>query len=164
MVFAFNNKKVDPDPQIQQLVRKVLLLRRVTAKYPALTTTARAALCAYTQQGKEGTTATFTSDQANQAQTGPIGHLLTSMHKIGIRLDSDFNLTHHPLTQHNHPTKHNHNILNIMDIPWQHLAGQIEHLTQEARFDNEVKHRKFLQATTTIDHATFKAALRLQNS
>ena len=106
MVFAFNNQKADMDPQVQQLVRKVLLLRRVTSKYPPLATIAKAAICAHTQQGKEGTTASLTIDQPNQPQIGPIGHLLTSLYQVGIRLDSDFNLTHHP---HSHHNNHNTN-------------------------------------------------------
>ena len=101
MVFAYNNNKADLDPNIQQIVRKVTLLRRITAKYPRLTTTAKAAICAHTQQGKAGTTTTLTTDQPNQLQMGPIGHLLTSLHHIGIQLDDDFNLTYNPLTQAN---------------------------------------------------------------
>ena len=101
MVFMFSNRTADLDPQVRQVVRKVQLLRRVTAKYPALATTAKAALCVYTQQGKAGTTTTFTADQPNQPHIGPVGNLLSALHKIGIRLDYDFNLTHHP-----HTTKH----------------------------------------------------------
>ena len=162
MVFAFNNQQTDLDPLVQQLVRKVLLLRRVTAKYPALATTAKAALCAYEQQGKRGTTATLTADQHNQAQTGPIGHLLTSLHQTGLQMDTDFNITHDPQALHNNITKHGHTKINILNIPWQHLAGQIEKMAQDSRFSNEAKQRKHLQPTTSIDQATYQASLRLQ--
>ena len=80
MVFTYNNKKTDLDPQVQQLVRKVLLLRRIIAKYPKHLTTAKAAICAYTQQGKAGSTTTLTYDQPNQPHMGPIGHILSSLH------------------------------------------------------------------------------------
>ena len=162
MVFAFNNQKADIDPQVQQLVRKVVLLRRVTAKYPTLLTTAKAAICAYEQQGKGGTTTTYTMDQPNQPHTGPIGHLLSALHSIGIRLDANFNLTHNPYNQHNTKPQHKQTITNIMHIPWQHLPGQIEHLAQEHRFSNEAKVRSRLQPATTIDQTTYKASLRLQ--
>ena len=105
MVFTYNNQKADLDPNIQQVVRKVTLLRRITATYPKLTTTAKAAICAYTQQGNAGTT--LTADQPNQLQLGPIGHLLTSLHHIGIQLDYDFNLTYHPLAHTNDKTNIN---------------------------------------------------------
>ena len=109
MVFMYNSRTADIDPQIRQVVRKVQLLRRVTAKYPKLATTAKAALCVYTRQGKAGTTATYTADQPNQPHIGPVGHLLSALHKIGIRLDYDFNLTHHPhTTKHTHTHDHEH--------------------------------------------------------
>ena len=109
MVFSYNNQKADLDPNIQQVVRKVALLRRITAKYPKLTTIAKAAICAFTQQGKAGTTTTLTTDQPNQLHPGPIGHLLTSLHHIGIQMDYDFNLTYQPCNQTNNKTTQTHN-------------------------------------------------------
>ena len=162
MVFTLNSQRIDLDPCIQQVVRKVLLLRRVTAKYPKLTTTAKAALCAYTQQGKAGTTITLTADQTNQPHMGPIGHILTALHHIGIHIDPDFNLTYDQHTQTSTSSKHKHTIINIINIPWQHLASQIEHLAKEARFTNEVSKRQHLQPATGIDYPTLKASLRLQ--
>ena len=77
-------------------------------------------------------------------------------------MDYDFNLTHQPCNQTNNKNQHKHTILNIINIPWQHLNGQIEHLAQEARFSTEAKNRSHLLPATGMDQATLKAALRLQ--
>ena len=43
----------DLDPKVIQLIRKVMLLKRIMAKYPAIVIKARSVLCAYTIQGNK---------------------------------------------------------------------------------------------------------------
>ena len=53
MVFETCGHHVDLGPAVQQFARKVLLLRRIMARYPDYQAKAKAAICAYSQQGRE---------------------------------------------------------------------------------------------------------------
>ena len=119
------------------------------ARYPSSQTTIKAAICAHDQQRKQGAGIHLSSAVDDQPHLGPVGHLLTQLHKVDATLDMEFNVQ-----------QHQEEAINLLPTPWQCLRPQIEAIAKRHRFQKAALHQQYLQGAPALDHHVLKEALR----
>ena len=149
MVFEACSAGGDLDPMVQQLVRKVMLMKRIMAKYPQTKIKVKSAICAYTIAENQGTMwARANRSIDTKPALGPVGHLLVQLGGAGAALDDNY-------------TIHMANEVGIAinATPWQEIKTQIEALSKRARLRLASEHRAYLGKVTEIDTQTLHAAM-----
>ena len=149
MVYETCSEGSDLDPMVQQLVRKVMLLKRIMSKYPKVEIKVKSAICAYTIEGKKGTLKPAAASALDAIpHCGPIGHLLTQLDKVGATIDDNYTI-HQNLEVD----------ISITATPWQEIKPQIEALGQRARLRQARDQRALLENITEIDAPTLRATI-----
>ena len=135
LVLELSSGKLDPDPQVQALTRKIILLLRVIAKYTAAATQTKALLSVYSTQQKKGSTLTIGPSVWDcRPDFGPIAHLTTALHQVGAYMDNDFTIHQHGEVP-----------INIVATPWQCIRPCINQVARRSRIQQASKHRQHLQ-------------------
>ena len=148
MVYETCSGGTDLDPQVQQLVRKVALLKRMMAKFPSICIKVKSAIYVYKREGKKGAGITFGCALDAQPHLGPIGHLLTQLDQVGANLTSDFDIIQEQETD-----------INVVATPWQTIKKQVEYLARRSRTRQASADRTYLGGIQELDHAALRDAM-----
>ena len=141
------------DPRAHMLTRKISLLVRILAKYPACKTKAQALLCAYQTQHMQGTSTwdPTTTQQTYHQHHGPISQILADLHSMHAHITTDFTIQ-----------QHNEAPFPILQTPWQNIKPLTTAIAQRARYNQHHTQRNHTQHTPQLDHQALHRALRKQ--
>ena len=143
----------DLDPKVNQLVRKILLLRCVIAKYPRDLTKVRSSLVVYEKQGQKGTGLSLGSAMDCQAPIGPVGHLLRALADHHAYLNSDLMVM-----------QEQEQVIDIQHAPWQTLRPLFEAIAARTRLQEAVRRRHYLAGLTDLDRYCLLQAMKKEGA
>ena len=129
IIFEINDTGKDVDPEIQILVRKVSLLRRITDKFPQILDECIKnvqQIKEFFQMGVENPNNTKVN--LNDYAKGPIGLLAEDLHKYGARLNANLEII-----------QENEVPISINQTPWQELKRLVEHIGKRKRIKDVPK-------------------------
>ena len=139
------------DPASHLLNRKLVLLYRITHKYPSTVTKVAAIISAYQLKHHRGTTTWLglPGEDTHSHNFGPISHLLVALHAAGATISNT--LTIHQANEIEQPLRH---------LPWQLVRRLGLQMAQRARYNTAYPTRSHTSTTPHLDHQVLQAALR----
>ena len=153
IIFEINDTGKHIDPEVQILVRKVSLLRRITDKFPQIFEECINNVKKYQeffQMGVENPNTTKTN--FNDYAKGPIGLLAEDLHKYGARLNANLEI----IQEGELP-------ISIGQTPWQELKRLVERIGKRKRIKGVSQRRTCLDEIEEFDNEVFITATRKRN-
>ena len=169
LAYTISSYGNDLDPLIEELTRRVTMLRRMFAKHPETIPRVTAIIQLYQQRDHPGTLTTSgelrSTDPApppghpqrrnwkvGLKPQGPVGLLLGSLHCIGAGID-DKGIIHQKLETN----------IDIQQIPWQHLKATVRSRGVLVRNTFAATHRKQLVGSGELEGDLVVQAIKKQN-
>ena len=149
IVFEVGSYGKDLDPEVQQLVRKVTLLRRVVAKHPKQVVKVKLIMEMYIRVNKKGMQTDQEATELDGRCMGPVGLLRQELHKIGATLDGKFCIRQEGET-----------IIDMMSTPWQPIKDFIENAAKRSRMQKSINSRPFMGSSHKFDSVAFDQATK----
>ena len=153
IIFEINDTGKDIDPEIQILVRKVSLLRKIADKFPQTSDECITIAKKYEelfQMGVENPNTTKTN--LNDYAKGPIGLLAEDLHKYGARLNAKLEII-----------QENELPISIGQTPWRELNRLVEYVGKRKRVKGVSQWRTCLDEVEEFDSEVFTKATGKRN-
>ena len=170
IAFALWGEKLDPDPEIFILTKRVLKLRRMICKFPTVQKMVLETLQVYTNFKHVGTEHADTQLHSllvapppggpnrqcwkpKASPAGPIGLLLRDLHFKAMVLNTDLEIR-----------RHNEVNVSVVACPWQYLKPLVYQMANRSRLAHAFSERTLLAGTSEIDiGCLIKAGKKLES-
>ena len=147
-----SGKGKDLDPEVQKLVRKVGIIKRVMAKHPVVQHEVKTAVTKYSKRGKQGTIKEGKKQSAQIKSLGPIGMLIEAIADNNAQIDNELDIKQ--LDEQD---------ISILHTPWGVIQDLTENLARRARIAKASAHRDFLGASKKLTKLPLEKLYRTEH-